>query len=253
MRTIPPDSRTAIAYSDTSFVTWTSTQIPREPADRLTLVASTQTYLACVLAGVVPVADQRQAWDEFYRSYAPVVHREARGRHRCRDTSLAADAQQDIWLAIVERLGSFRIDAGLGSFPGWLRTVARRCLADGCRAEIRRPVPRTWDAPPIHLAGPEVDPAEACERADDQARLASLLKRLHSEVSVLNYRVLHLRSIEERSAAEVGHLLGLTAEQVRVRHHRMLGRLRSMAGEVAPQKNQKISPRRATPGRLVTC
>lgn len=247
MRTIPPDSRIAADRPATSLVMRISTTPPREPDHGLAPIASTQAYLVCMAAGGIPGPDQRAAWDEFYRSFAPDVRREARGRGRA--ATLAADAEQDIWLRVVERLGSFRIDASLGSFPGWLRAVARRRMADRRRVAARRPFPTTWDEPPVHLAGAGMDPADACERAEERARLGGLLERLRAEVSALNYRILHLRSLEERPVSEVGRLVGRSPAQVRARHHRMLERLRRLAGAAGPEKGPEKSRSARNAGR----
>ena len=236
----------------TPFMAQSSTVIHRESDDDLSLVASTQTYLVHLASGGTPTNNQHVAWNEFYHSCAPAIRREARDRDGNRTTTHNADAEQDIWLTVVEQLGTFRIDASLGSFPGWLRTVARRRMADRRRVATRRPFPTTWHEPPVHLTGVEVDPAVACEQADERVHLASLLERIHLEVSSLNYRILHLRSIEERPVAEVGRLVGCSPEQVRVRHHRMLKRLRRLAGVAEAEKKSKNSGRRATPERLVT-
>ena len=254
-RTIPPDSRTAMfcTIGPPAILVSTALAAP-SPVDDPVLVGAAQSYLTCLTAGATPGPALRPAWDEFHRSCAPLVDRAARGRRGDRGTD--ADASQEIWLALVERLGSFRVDAGAGSFPGWLRTVARRRLIDRRRAEARRPFPATWDEPPVHVAGAEPDPAEACERAEERTRLGELLARLRVEVSALNYRVLHLRAIEERSPGEVGRLVGLSAEQVRVRHHRMLERLRRLAGSSragGAKDSEKNPDRRATPTLLATC
>ena len=218
----------------------TATAIPQGPGGRLALVATTQSYLACLAGGVAPAPDERLAWEEFYRSFAPIVRREARSRGPGRAAMPDDDANQEIWLKVVERLETFRVDASLGSFPGWLQVIARRRMADRRREAVRRPFPATWETPPVDRAGAEIDPADACARVEARMHLVGLLERLRAEVSPLNYRVLHLRSIEERPVAEVGRLVGLSPKQVRVRHHRMMSTLRRLAGQPEPApRNRK--------------
>ncbi len=253
MRTIPPGSRTAIDHPAATFKACTATMVPQGPDQWLALVATTQTYLAGLANGDTPSPGEREAWDEFYRSFAPVVRRQARSRGRERSIVPDDDATQEVWLKVVERLETFRIDASLGSFPGWLRAVARRRSADRRRAAARSPFPATWDTPPVDHIGTEVDPAEACERAEDRAYLAHWLDRLRAEVSPLDYRILHLRSIEDRSAGEVGRLVGLSTGHVRVRHHRMLRRLRQLATGADRPKDEEKFGRRVTPTLISTC
>lgn len=254
MLTIPPDSRTAIDPPATPLVSCTRDAKPTAADRELALIAATQTYLACPASDGTLFPDRQRTWDEFYRAAAPAVGRAAaRGRGRGRATMPWVDAQQEIWLRVVERLGSFRVDAGLGSFSGWLGTVARRCLVDHRRLDARRPFPATWGAAPVDLAGPEADPAEACERAEERAQLARWLARLRSETSSLDYRILHLRSIEERSASEVGRLVGLSAGHVRVRHHRILQRLRQLAKASGRPEMEEIFGRSVTPNLVSAC
>jgi RNA polymerase sigma factor (sigma-70 family) len=77
----------------------------------------------------VPVTDlvtrartgDKQAWDTLVERYAPLV------RAICRRYRLSAadaqDAEQSVWLHLVEQLGNLRDPAAL---PGWLATTTRR-------------------------------------------------------------------------------------------------------------------------------
>ena len=58
--------------------------------------------------------------------------------------------------------------------------------------------------------------------------LQTLLAELCSEVSDLNFRLLKMRFVEDRAVPEVAAALNLTPEQVRVRQHRLLKKLRAM-------------------------
>lgn len=174
MRIIPPDSRIDVPFYVSNATTTIAS--PDEATDTLALVAATQTYLACILVETAPGADQARSWDAFYRCYNPVVDQTACSQKRDHATTIGDDTQE-VWLAIIERLDAFQVDVGLGSFPGsfpgWLRAVARHRLADGRRAWRRRPIPSTWDAPPCDLVGPETDPPWACEQAEELAGMRS--------------------------------------------------------------------------------
>ncbi len=194
------------------------------------LVEATRAYLACLESGDDPGPMLTSAWDQFYRTYAPIVVRLA--RHRCPATGDPDDGAQDVWQAIVAGLVTFRPDPACGPFQAWLLVVARRRLADQWRSDARKIHPVIWDTPPDHLEGIEPDPAITCERNDERAYAANLLIKLQDQASSLSYRILHLRAIEGRTVPEVARLVGLTAGQVRVRHHRMLAKLRRLAGVV---------------------
>ena len=58
--------------------------------------------------------------------------------------------------------------------------------------------------------------------------MRNALAELAPQVSATSFRVLYLRSIEERTVPEVASELGLTSKQVRFRHHRMKLKLRRL-------------------------
>lgn len=217
------------------------TQPSPEEAD-LVLVETTRTYLACLARGGVPGPALASAWDEFYRTYAPLVVRIV--RRRCGMAGDQDDRAQDVWQAIVTRLATFRPDPARGPFRAWLLVVARRRLADRLRGDARKIRPMIWDEPPDHVEGAEEDPAVTCERDDERALFTGLLALLRTQVTPLSYRVLQLRVLEGRAVSEVARLVGLTADQVRARHHRTVVKLRRLAGTAEdrdPAPARKIS------------
>ncbi|MGH3762299.1 RNA polymerase sigma factor [Actinophytocola sp.] len=90
------------------------------------------------------------AWSALVREYAPLVWSVAR-RHRLSRAD-AADASQNTWVAVAERLPTLRRPERLA---GWIATTARReCLK--IHAERGREVPADWfDAPEPAERGPE--------------------------------------------------------------------------------------------------
>ena len=249
--TYPPDGLTPMNRPVAGRATAPTTAAHESaPPDDHQLVEAVRAYLACLAGGTCPSPAQAAAWDAFYRTYAPVVVGLAEAWSGA--AGPADDEVQVVWQVVVSRLASFRPDPARGPFRAWLMIVARRRLIDRHRGDARRLHAARWDEPPVHLAGREPDPAVACEREDERAFASALLARLRGRVSPLSYRVLHLRSIDELAVAEVARLVGLTDEQVRVRHHRMLGQLRRLAGlgDRGPRKNPKS---RATSCRPSTC
>ncbi len=229
--TIAPDSRTVIdrPFGDRATALSKSSLEPTAATnDDVELVEATRAYLACRASGDDPGLALKSAWNQFYRMYAPIIARLA--RHRCGAPGDCDDGVQDVWQAIVAQLVVFRPDPARGPFRAWLLVVARRRLADRRRSDARKIRPVVWDTPPDHLEGTDPDPAMTCERDEERGYAADLLAQLHTLVSPLSYRVLHLRAIEGRTVPEVAQLVGLTANQVRTRHHRMMAKLRRLAG-----------------------
>ena len=63
----------------------------------------------------------RQAWDALVERYAPLIWSICR-RHQLADAD-ARDIGQNVWLRLVDQLGTLRHPAAL---PGWLATTTRR-------------------------------------------------------------------------------------------------------------------------------
>ena len=63
----------------------------------------------------------RQAWDALVERYAPLIWSICR-RHQLADAD-ARDIGQNVWLRLVDQLGTLRNPAAL---PGWLATTTRR-------------------------------------------------------------------------------------------------------------------------------
>lgn len=96
-------------------------------------------------------AGDQAAWNEIVERYSPLVWSICL-RHRL-DHDVAADVGQNVWLRLVEKIGSLRDPAAL---PGWLATTTRHeCL------HVLRVAPRHVHAglPPDDQMPPRVDEA----------------------------------------------------------------------------------------------
>jgi len=131
------------------------------------------------------------------------------------------DWAQEIWKAIVTDI--WRYDPERGSFSGWLGGMARHVVD-----EQRRSQHRLWhleDETEREIPGREPDPAASCRLDHSRQRIESAIEQLRPGVSEANFRIVHDHWIEGKSFKQIALSLGLTAKQVRDRHHRMLGRL----------------------------
>jgi RNA polymerase sigma-70 factor (ECF subfamily) len=150
----------------------------------------------------------RQEWVTVYRIVAGWVA----------SRQEAEDLTQEVFLRALRHLEGYQ--SASGSFRPYLITVARNLLRDRWRAQHRRAaggsdpgVGEEWDE------GPEA----AVVAAEGRAELIAALAQLPAD----HQRVLRLRLIEGRSAAEAAALLGRTPEAVRQLQHRALAALRS--------------------------
>ena len=126
------------------------------------------------------------------------------------DLDVAADAVQAAWAIAWRRLGSLREPARL---KAWLMTVAANEARQIMRSQRRRTVRELAVDGPASSGDPEraglIDLANAVADLDHRDRT-----------------LIGLRYIADLDSDAIGRELGLSASGVRVRLHRVLGRLR---------------------------
>lgn len=194
--------------------------------DERDLVRDTQDYLDARAHGRTHSARLNAAWERFYRLAAPLI----RGGVRARGLSGADrdDCEQEIWTEVVAQLGQSRYDPARGGLRTWLSALARHKAMDVIRRRTRHPLESLDDGALMALPGRDPDPATEYEHHREEALVRRGLAELSRQVSECSYRVLLLRSIEERAVPEVAAALGLTPEQVRLRHCRVKRDLRQL-------------------------
>jgi RNA polymerase sigma factor (sigma-70 family) len=131
-------------------------------------------------------------------------------RRTCATAEDAEDAVQAALWQLHRRLGTLRV---IAAFASWLFRIVER----ECRRLLglqRRTVP-IEDAPTTALA---IDPVPTDLRRDLGAMIAAL-PDLYRDVLIL-------RDVEELTAPEVAHQLGISVDAVKSRLHRARGMLR---------------------------
>ncbi|NTU78909.1 MAG: sigma-70 family RNA polymerase sigma factor [Chloroflexales bacterium] len=164
--------------------------------------------------------DQR-AFDLIYHRFADPLFRYIYARSG--DASQAEELHGDLWLRVVERLGSFRpppsgVDA---AFAAWLYRIAYNMVIDSVR---RRGGPGVS----LDIEIVSHDPAP-----DEQIIVASEAEALHAAIERLTpdqREVVVMRFFEERSNAEVAALTGRSEGAVKVMQHRALKTLARLLG-----------------------
>lgn len=179
--------------------------------------AADEAVLARRIMAVAPGRD-RDAEGELYRRLAPRVR--LYGLKHLRDAAAAADLAQDVLVMTLQRLrsGEIREPDRVVSF---VLGASRQMVIDRRRGETRRQrILATFaaDLPPSEVSG-------------DRYTLDSARLRRCLEVLPQRERTIVLLSFyDERSAADVGSEVGLSAANVRVVRHRSIERLRSCLG-----------------------
>jgi len=192
------------------------------PRSEFRLLEDTQMFLRCLASGIKPGVPLGHAWDEFFRLYDPLVRSAVRARGMC--WADAEDCVQEVWTAIVTRLPQFEPDPAKGRFRCWIARLIHSRVVDFVRKENRRAA-RQVALPEEIPSQCDLDPAAAYYRAQRRRLVRHVLGHLEQQVSQTNYRLIHLRWIEERAVGDVADALGLASEQVWYRHHRVKRRL----------------------------
>ena len=141
-----------------------------------------------------------------------------------RDPARAEDAVADAFAAVWTRCRSWRGEAAAST---WIYRVAYRVVLDHARA--RRRWWRVFGRPAPDLAADFAD--ELADR-DEQAHAARRLDMALADLSPDDRALVHLHYYEGQSLAEIGAVLGVTRDALKMRLSRARERLRKALGEV---------------------
>ncbi|MGW6449626.1 sigma-70 family RNA polymerase sigma factor [Lentzea sp. NPDC055074] len=174
------------------------------------------------------VAGDRRAVERVLASIRPLVVRYCRAR--VGSLALADDVVQDVCLAVLTALPSYRYQGR--PFLAFVYGIAAHKVADTFRTAARNrsePVPEVPD-----VVEAEPGPEQRMMQGELSDRLAALMSVLPEK----QREILLLRVVVGLSAEETAEAVGSTAGAVRVAQHRALSRLRKQiaAGDrdVAP-------------------
>ncbi|SER21177.1 sigma-70 family RNA polymerase sigma factor [Microlunatus flavus] len=169
-------------------------------------------------------AGEAHALNQLIAAVRKAVHRYCRARLATYSggVEVAEDVTQEVCLAVVDVLPRYQ-DQG-APFAALVYAIASNKVADAQRRYARTPFQVVEELP--EQAEPSLDPEQqTMARSDVEAALA-LLERLPPRMA----QVVRLRA-EGMSAEDVGAIVGLTANAVRVTQHRALTRLRRLVAE----------------------
>ena len=133
----------------------------------------------------------------------------------CADLDIAEEAEQSAWAIAYRRLKDLRDPDRLRP---WLMSVAANEARQIARSRRRRTVREIAVADPTRPL--DIDQAAMIDLADALARL-----------DPKDRAIVGLRFIGGFESAEIGRAMGMTASGVRVRLHRLIGRLREDLGD----------------------
>lgn len=165
-----------------------------------------------------PSAVPETAFDDLFRNQWSSVVNYLRFRVGPYD---AQDVAADVFTRAWERRHGF--DGTRGNLSGWLWAIARNTAT----SKLRRQPPLSM---PLEATDAARDLFEPADRSDDLAQVAAIMQRL----GALDHDIIALRFGAGLAHRDVGEMLGISEDNVAVRLHRAIRRLRlEMEGEVA--------------------
>ncbi len=193
-----------------------------------------------IVTGLVTRArnGDQQAWDALVERYAPLVWSICR-RYQLGNAD-AEDVSQNVWLRLVDQLGSLREPAAI---PGWLTTTTRRECARALRAAR---------SPRAAALGPEIEniPDTEIEMAEQGLLIAERHAALREAFSHLPPRCQQLITllIEDPPVpyAQISARLGTPIGSIGPSRRRYLDRLRrhpAIAALIDAEDHAKASSR----------
>lgn len=136
------------------------------------------------------------------------------------DVHLAQDVTQTVFLQLARKAGRLRRETVLGA---WLLVATRYVARDALRAAGRRKRHEAEAA----MMRKELESAAGAEGEEEAARLAGHLDDAMAALPAGDRRLIVLRYLERRSAAEAAGVLGISVAAARQRAHRAVERLRA--------------------------
>lgn len=155
----------------------------------------------------------RQAFARLYDRYVDAIY--AYVYQQTRDVQLAEDVTAETFEKALRHIGRFRW-RGI-SFGAWLYRIAGNLLASHYRRQ------RFWAPWVQEVHSNAADGPEDCTEAGERA---TLLWAAYTSLSERDRRIIGLRILSDLPTAQVAEILGCSPQNVYLRLHRALSRLR---------------------------
>jgi RNA polymerase sigma-70 factor, ECF subfamily len=179
-------------------------------------------------------SNQADAWRRLIDAYGPLVW------HWCRQADLdahdRADVFQQVFQAVLRKVGEFARRSDRGSFRGWLLVVTQNQIRDHFRR--RRGRARASGGTDAHrrllaLADPDADESQTSTGVHPvTAMLRQTLERIRPEFEPRTWQAFWRTTVDALSSGEVAAELDMTAGAVRKAKARVLSRLRGELGDL---------------------
>jgi RNA polymerase sigma factor (sigma-70 family) len=175
-------------------------------------------------------AGDGDAWRQFVQLYAPLVYRYAR-RHHLQDAD-AADLTQEVLRAVHRGIGRLEYAPHLGSFRGWLFTLARHRLCDFLTRRQRQAQGSggtTADELLRELPAPQDD---VWNREYEQRLFAWAAEQARREFTEATWQAFWRSTVEGQAPGQVAKSLGISVGAVYIAKSRVQARLKQIVQQV---------------------
>ena len=178
-------------------------------------------------------ARNQQAWTQFLEIYEPLIARLI--RRRGMQEADVSEVTQEVLMAVASAIHRWECNPVLGSFRGWLSTIARNLVVNFLIRQSRHPRGsgdtnfKRWleDQPAPEN---EVSVLFDLERKRQMFRWAS--GQVRTEFKETTWQAFWMTSVENREIADVVRELGVTAGVIYVSRSRVMKRLREVVEEM---------------------
>ena len=163
-----------------------------------------------------------QAWRELYERIGGRLIVWLRSQPHADSSLDCEDIANESWFTAANRIADFRGDDD--AFAGWLFGIARNHLLNANRRCYRRSTIPTSLDPRVLLPQRQGDPRDGHAEADQLAWIRSVLAQLPPREA----EVVACLDVVGLDVSGTALALSMSANAVRVRHHRALRRLRTL-------------------------
>lgn len=168
-----------------------------------------------------------EAWSLFVELYAPLVF--GLGRQHGLQEADSADLVQEVLRAVSSSIRKLEYDVRIGSFRGWLFTIARNRLHT--MQLFRKGTERaSGDTAAQQLLAAQPAAAEQSQWEIDYRRriFAWAAERVRKEVEHSTWNAFHQTAVEGKSGKDVAVALGMTVAAVYLAKGRVMTRLKEI-------------------------
>jgi RNA polymerase sigma factor (sigma-70 family) len=169
--------------------------------------------------------EDHRTWQEFFETYWRLIYSVARKAGL--DDFEAEEAVQETVISVVRRIPEFRYDPNIGSFRGWLLTLARWRIADQFRKRQSR---EAIDVETASIEQPWF--TEAWNKEWETHLLTASLERLKQKASLSQFQVFECYVIKGWPAQKVAKELQVTVGSVYLAKNRLLPILKEIMARV---------------------